>query len=88
VNGDAVVRFREILASARDTVDPEQLVALARAAEEVLADDAVLIPIGSRVVVGAVWADKVSGFEMNTSAAGHTWNIEFWFRIDLQAVVG
>lgn len=83
VNGDAVARVREILASVRETVDPEQLVALARAAEEILADDAVLIPIGSRVVVGAVWADKVRGFEMNTSIAGHTWNIESWFRIDL-----
>ena len=83
VNDDAVARFRDILAIVRKTVDPDELISLARAAEQILADNAVLIPVASRSVVGAVWADKLAGFVMNPTQASHTWNIEFWRRLDL-----
>jgi peptide/nickel transport system substrate-binding protein len=80
VGEDVVARYRSIIATARESVDPEEVVALARAAEELLADNAVVIPIASRPVVGAVWADSLGGFEMNASTAGPTWNIELWHR--------
>jgi ABC-type transport system substrate-binding protein len=83
VQDDAVSRFADVLAVARETVDPEELRSLARAAEQILADNAVIVPVGARTVVGAVWADNLAGYEMNSSQAGHTWNIEFWRRIDL-----
>jgi len=80
VNNDTVVQFRGILTTARETVDPEQAISLARVGEEVLADSAVLIPIAARPMVGVVWADEIGGFELNTSMAGYTWNIELWHR--------
>ncbi len=83
VKDDAVDRFRDILAITRETVDPGEAATLAQAAEQILADNAVVIPVGARSVVGAVWADSIAGFVMNPSQASHTWNIEFWHRLDL-----
>jgi ABC-type transport system substrate-binding protein len=83
VQDDAVTRFREVLSIVRTTQDSTQALALAKAAEQILADSAVVIPIAARPVVGAVWADEVAGYEMNPTQAGHTWNIELWRRIDL-----
>ncbi|MCP4307268.1 MAG: hypothetical protein GY788_20845 [bacterium] len=83
VQDDAVARFRDVLAVARETVDPEESAGLAAVAEQILADNAVVVPIAARSVVGAVWADAVAGFVMNPTQAGHTWNIETWRRLDL-----
>ena len=83
VKDDAVTQFVDVLDLARSSVDLEQMEAFARAAEQILADNAVIVPVGARSVVGAVWADKLLGYEMNTSPASHTWNIEHWRRIDL-----
>ncbi len=83
VDDDAVERFRDVLGILRETVDPDELAALTAAAEQILAENAVIVPVAARSVVGAVWADKVFGYEMNSSQAGHTWNIEFWRRVDL-----
>ncbi|MDJ0663589.1 MAG: ABC transporter substrate-binding protein [Acidimicrobiia bacterium] len=83
VKDDAVSQFSEVLEVARSTADREQMETLARAAEQILADNVVVIPIGARTVVGAVWADKLLGYEMNSTQASHTWNIENWRRIDL-----
>jgi ABC-type transport system substrate-binding protein len=83
VKDDAVAQFGDVLELARNSVDREQMEALARAAEQILADNVVIIPVGARSVVGAVWADKLLGYEMNSSRASHTWNIEYWRRIDL-----
>jgi peptide/nickel transport system substrate-binding protein len=83
VQDEAVERFVDVLEIARQTVDPEELRTLARAAEQILADNAVIVPVGARTVVGAVWADTIYGFEMNPTQASHAWNIESWRRIDL-----
>ena len=48
-----------------------------------LAEEVVVIPLVSRVTMGAIWGDEVSGFEMNPTMAGPTWNIELWWRVDL-----
>ena len=83
VQNDAVDRFREVLAIVRNTVDPTEAFALARAAEQILADSAVVVPVATRPVTGAFWADEIAGYQMNPTQAGHTWNIEFWRRVDL-----
>jgi peptide/nickel transport system substrate-binding protein len=81
-NDDAVTEMRELLAAIRSTVDRAEIIALASQIEEVLAREAVVIPTHARLVVGAVWADEIAGFNMNATQASHTWNIEFWRRLD------
>lgn len=83
VRDDAVDRFREVLAVVRRTVDTTEALVLTKAAEQILADSAVVIPVAARPVVGAFWADEIAGFVMNPTQAGYTWNIEFWHRVDL-----
>lgn len=75
-------RFAEIVEEMNTTVDETAIIALVREAEEILADQAVILPIVRRLVVGAVWADEIGGYKMNSSLASHTWNIEEWYRTD------
>lgn len=79
---DAVAEMRVLLAAIRSTVDRAEIMALAGQIEEVLAREAVVIPTHSRLMMGAVWADEIAGFSMNVTQASHTWNIEFWRRLD------
>ena len=65
------------------TVDDSELSQLVAEAEEVLADQMVILPLYARLSVGAVWEDEVGGFRMNPTRASHTWNVEFWYRSDL-----
>ena len=82
VEGDeAVAQFNELLERIRSSVDSAAVVSLARQLEQILADQVVIIPLNSRITVGAVWADEVQGYRMNPSIAGHTWNIEHWYRV-------
>ena len=78
---EAVVQFRDLLARMRNTVNADEVVSLARQLEQILADQVVIIPLNSRITIGAVWADEIQGFKMNPSIAGHTWNIEHWYRV-------
>jgi ABC-type transport system substrate-binding protein len=64
------------------TVDEVELRALIREAEAILADQVVIIPLFSRLMSAAVWADEIGGYAFNPTQAGHTWNIEEWFRVD------
>lgn len=76
-------RFAEIRDAMNATVDTDELVALLNEAENILADQVVIIPLYARLDPGAVWADEVAGYKHNPSQAGDTWNIEEWYRIDL-----
>ncbi|NND04414.1 MAG: hypothetical protein HKN91_16685 [Acidimicrobiia bacterium] len=78
---DAVAQFSELLDRVRSTVDVDEVLSLARQLEQILADQAVIIPLNSRAVVGAYWADEIQGYRMNPSTSGHTWNIEHWYRV-------
>ncbi len=80
---DAVANFREVLAEMRTTYDYDEVKRLAGVLELILAEEAVIVPLASRVTMGAVWADEIGGFEMNPTQASHTWNIELWRRVDL-----
>ncbi len=82
VEGDeAVAQFGDLLTRLRSTVDAAEALSLARQLEQILADQVVIIPLNSRIAVGAVWADEIQGFRMNPSQSGHTWNIERWYRV-------
>lgn len=76
----------ERLAAARDemnaTVDSDELTGLIQEVERIFADNAVFHPLYARPVTAAVWADEIGGFKHNPTQAGHTWNIEDWYRTD------
>ena len=62
--------------------DREELERLVRRTEELLAEQAVILPLFARLWIGAVWLDEVGGYVPNSTIAGDTWNIERWFRAD------
>lgn len=74
--------FATHAADARGTVDVGEIHSLLGQAEQILADDAVIIPLYARPLVGAVWADEVAGYKFNTTQAYHTWNMAQWYRVD------
>lgn len=76
-------RFAEIRDAMNATVDEEELIALIQEAEQILADQLVIIPLYARLVTAAVWEDEVGGFKHNPTQASHTWNLEYWYRTDL-----
>ncbi|MEE8457965.1 MAG: hypothetical protein V3S28_07945, partial [Acidimicrobiia bacterium] len=82
VRDEYTKRFAGIVKEMNTTVDETEIIALVREAEEILADQAVILPIVQRLVMGAVWGDEIGGFKMNASQASHTWNIEEWYRTD------
>ena len=70
--------FQAVLEALRTTVDPDEIVALVRQAEEILADQAIIIPIYSRLDPGAVWADEIGGYVHSPSLAAdvrHRFNV-------------
>ncbi len=82
VQDEYTQRFAEIVKTMNMTVDDAALKSLIAEAEEILADQAVILPLFSRITVGAVWGDEIGGYVFNPSQASHTWNIEEWFRTD------
>jgi len=77
-------RFAELRDLMNSTVDQAQLEEYLHEAENILADQVVFIPLYQRLDPGAVWADTIGGYKHNPSQAGDTWNIEFWYRVDLE----
>jgi peptide/nickel transport system substrate-binding protein len=82
VSDDASVRYAAVRDEMNQTVDPVELTALFNEAENILADNAVFHPLYARLVTAAVWEDTIGGFKHNPTQAGHTWNIEDWYRSD------
>ncbi len=79
---EATARFAEVRDELNATVDPAELEALINEGENLIADNLVIIPLYARLVTAAVWADEVGNFKHNPTQAGHTWNMEFWYRTD------
>lgn len=75
-------RFAELVDAMNSTVDTDEIATLVAEAQSILAEQAVIVPLFGRIAVGAVWADEIGGYEFNPSEAGHTWNIEYWYRTD------
>ncbi len=80
---DSTARFAEIRLQLDESIDPTVLVPLLQEAEQLLAGQAVIIPLYAHRRVVAVWADEVGGVRQSATPAGYTWNIEQWYRIDL-----
>jgi len=76
VQDESTARYSEIIALMETTADIEEFMDLAAQAEEILADQVVIIPVLARNSVGAVWADRIEGFVH--SPWEFTWNIEEW----------
>ena len=83
VQNEATARFAEIRDAMNATVDAEELIVLLNEAEQILADELVIIPLYARLVTAAVWADEIGNFKHNPTQASHTWNMEKWYRADL-----
>ncbi len=83
VINDDTARFAELRDAMNATVDQDELIALIAEAENIVADNVVIIPLYARLVTAAVWADEVAGFKHNPSQSGHTWNMGTWYRVDL-----
>lgn len=79
---DATARFAEVRDAMNATIDSEELLALFNEAENILADNLVIIPLYARLVTAAVWEDEVGNFKHNPTQASHTWNVEYWYRTD------
>ncbi len=82
VRDEHTERFAEIVETMNATVDDAEIRELVAEAEEILADQAVILPLFSRASIGAVWGDEIGGYRYNPSFASHTWNIEYWYRTD------
>ncbi len=80
---EASARFAEVRDEMNATVDEGELLALINEGENIIADNLVIIPLYARLVTAAVWDDEVGGFKHNPTQAGHTWNVEFWYRTDI-----
>jgi peptide/nickel transport system substrate-binding protein len=76
-------RFAVVRDEMNSTVDPAEIEALVNEAENILADNLVIVPLYARLDPGAVWADRIGGYKHNPTNAGDTWNIEEWYRADL-----
>ncbi len=83
VQDEYTVRYAEVRDAMNATVDDRELTTLINEAEGILADQMVMLPLISIPIVGAVWADQITGYIPNPSQAGHTWNVEYWYRTDL-----
>ena len=79
---EATERYAEIRDAMYATVDEIVLTELVHEAENILADNLVLIPLYGHLMAAAVWEDEVGNFKHNPSQAGPTWNMEFWYRTD------
>ncbi len=84
VKDAASERYAVIRDEMNATVAPSELLALIQEAENILADNLVIFPLYARLVTAAVWEDEIGGFKHNPTQASHTWNMENWYRTDLE----
>jgi peptide/nickel transport system substrate-binding protein len=75
--------FETIVDDMNATVDETEILELVHRAEQIAADQLVIIPLYAHGVTAAVWADEIANFKHNPTPAGYAWNIEFWYRADL-----
>ncbi|MFV2000615.1 MAG: ABC transporter substrate-binding protein, partial [Acidimicrobiia bacterium] len=83
VQDDITARFTELRDAMNATVDFDEIIPMINEAENILADNAVFLPLYTRLVTAAVWEDEIGNFKHNPTSAGHLWNVEFWYRTDV-----
>ena len=64
------------------TVDRAELLAAVAEAEEILADQVVLIPLAAHSHALVSWPERIAGVRHNPTRASFTWNLERWYRAD------
>jgi len=81
VSGPEIDRYRDLIDELRGVVDAGEAAVLLAAAEEILADQVVIIPLIVRDDVGAAWwGSRLEGIRLNPFA-GIAWNVASWRRI-------
>jgi ABC-type transport system substrate-binding protein len=80
---DNTRRFAEIYDALNTSIDPGVLEPLVKEAEDILANQVVIIPLYARLDPAVVWADTVGGFRHNPTRASFTWNVEEWYQLSL-----
>lgn len=80
VTGAPTTQYAAILAELRVTVDRDDFLELAGRAEEILADQVVLIPLATRGSALAWWGETLAGPGRHPSRPA-TWNLERWYRL-------
>jgi peptide/nickel transport system substrate-binding protein len=78
VRDDHSARFTEIRRLANATVDVDEVDRLVIEAEQLLADQMVVLPFAARAASLQWWGDTVTGLVNNPTRVGFTWNIEEW----------
>jgi len=79
VSDAATARYAAILEEMRSTVDRDRLAALATEAEDILAEQVVIIPLATRGKGAAWWSGMLGGVRNHPSRPA-TWNAERWYR--------
>lgn len=74
-------RYAVLLGEMRETADRGRLLELITEAEEILADQVVVIPLATRGNGVAWWSDTLAGARRHP-ARPPTWNVERWYRAD------
>jgi ABC-type transport system substrate-binding protein len=78
VSDGATRRYRELIDAIDTTADPEVLAELLVEAEQILADQAVILPLVLSGDVGlGYWPDAIAGVEINPRQ-GPLWNVDIW----------
>jgi ABC-type transport system substrate-binding protein len=76
-------RFREITIEANSTIDENRLTALILEAEQIVADQVVIIPLFSNPTAFAVWTDEVADYEPISPGLTHySYEVELAYRLD------
>lgn len=78
VDDGATARYREVIDALDASIDPETTESLLVEAEQILADQAVLLPLLLAGVDGVgYWVEEVTGVAINP-AQGVFWNVDVW----------
>ncbi len=80
VQGEEVDRLRELLMGLDEVVDLEELKRRLTEVETLLAEQVVVLPLYPILNPGAVWTERVMGYQHSTAPGGDLWNVEEWFQ--------
>ncbi len=75
-------RVADLLRVVDATANREVLFEAFAEIEEIIADQAVIIPLVARASVGVVWQDEIARYRRNAGPGGDLWNVEEWYRVD------
>jgi ABC-type transport system substrate-binding protein len=81
-SGPAVERYRQLVETMNGSDDPALVEAAILEAEQILADELVVLPLYQRPLV-VVWNPAIGGYAFRLTHLPETWNIAEWYRTDL-----